>query len=141
MYLLETSFLIDLIRERNKHDQPAHRVLNSLPSNAQLAVSSITVAELAVGEYLAKTDAGKKRNRKFRNWICAVCEVNPFHLDEAMYFAKITVLLRSLGKPIPFGDIQIAATALAGKQVLITRDRHYFDPLTEIGLQILSYDN
>ena len=135
MYLLETSFLIDLTREKRSGDGPAGRLLASLPDSATLMVSTITLAQLAVGEHLATREQTRRRNRDFRRWIEAVCQVLPFEERHAKVFGRLAAELSRSGKQIPESDLQIAATAIEDGLVLITRDEKHFPRLDELSLQ------
>lgn len=133
MYLLETSFLIDLSRERRRAG-PAGGLLATVPDSAALMVSTITLAQLAVGEHLATREQTRRRNRDFRRWIKAVCEVVPFEARHAEVFGRLAAQLFMIGTPIPESDLQIAATAIEDGLVLIAGDEKHFPRVEELSL-------
>jgi tRNA(fMet)-specific endonuclease VapC len=50
-----------------------------------------------------------------------------FDRPAAFAYGRLSAHLRSLGRPIPTNDMQIAAIALTRGLVLLTRDRHFDD--------------
>jgi len=135
MYLVETSFLIDLSREKGRGAGPAGGLLASVPDSATLMVSTITLAQLAVGEHLATREQTRRRNRDFRRWIEAVCEVVPFQARHAEVFGRLAAQLFKSGTPIPESDLQIAATAIEDGLVLIAGDKKHFPRVEGLSLQ------
>jgi tRNA(fMet)-specific endonuclease VapC len=136
MYLLDTSYLIDLAREKLLGKGKGTDLLDKLPESALLYVSTITLAQLSVGEYLAKSQRARARNNELRQWVAAVCEVLPFESNHAEEFGKIAAALHQKGRLIPESDIQIAATAIAEELVLVTRNHKHFGRISNLNLQI-----
>jgi predicted nucleic acid-binding protein len=137
MYLLDTSYLIDLAREKRARGGPATELLENLPAAGVSYISTVSMAQFSVGEHLASTAAARRRNAEFREWLSAVCHVLPFALSHAAEFGRIAAGMRRMGALIPESDIQIAATALAEGLTLVTADRKHFASVR--GLKILSY--
>jgi predicted nucleic acid-binding protein len=136
MYLLDTSYLIDLAREKLLGKGKGTDLLDKLPESALLYVSTITLAQLSVGEYLAKSQRARARNNELRQWVAAVCEVLPFESNHAEEFGKIAAALHQKGQLIPESDIQIAATAIAEELMLVTRNHKHFGRIPNLNLQI-----
>ncbi len=135
MYLLDTSYLIDLAREKLQGRAGATKLLERLPESVILYVSTITLAQLAVGEYLADSQRARKRNSEFRQWVAAICEIVPFQSSHAEHFGKIAASLYQKGQIIPESDIQIAATAVAEEMVLVTRNHRHFARVPNLNLE------
>lgn len=65
MYLLDTSYLIDLAREKRAKGGPATELLESLPAAGVNYISTVSMAQFSVGEHLASTvrvDGVRNRN-------------------------------------------------------------------------------
>ncbi|HEY3128603.1 MAG TPA: type II toxin-antitoxin system VapC family toxin [Acidobacteriota bacterium] len=135
MYLVDTSYLIDLAREKIRGKAGATKLLEHLPESVILYVSTITLAQLAVGEHLANSQRARKRNSEFRQWVAAICEIVPFRSNHAEHFGEIAASLYQKGKKIPESDIQIAATAVAEELVLVTRNHRHFARVPNLDLE------
>lgn len=111
--LLDTSVVVDW------HD-PA--VIAALPD--ELAISAITVAELAAGPHLSgnPVEAGKRHARLQE--VESVLEPLPFDAAAARsYGLVVAAVVRDGGKPPSrFADLLIAATAHANRLDLYTRN-------------------
>lgn len=137
MYLLDTSYLIDLAREKRTGAGPATELLEGFPESDVNCISTVALAQLSVGEYLAATPTARQRSAEFREWLSAVCEVLPFDLNHAAEFGRIAAEMRQKRRLIPESDIQIAATAIAEGLTLVTSDRKHFSSVPR--LRVLSY--
>lgn len=98
----------------------ASHILSRKPS--QLAVSSITVAELRYG---ADRKASKRLHDLVSNFLSEV-EVLDFDNDAAAIFGRIASLLAERGSPIGDFDVLIAAHAISLKRVLVTNNTKHF---------------
>lgn len=124
--LLDTSVVIDLDRV-----DPARLPL-------ELAVSALTLAELAAGPHAA-TDADERARRQDRlQRVEVVFDPLPFDADAARAYGRIFAAVAAGGRK-PRGpravDLLIAATALANDLPLYTRnpdDLRLLDGLVEI---------
>lgn len=110
--LLDTSVLIDI------EQIPPQK----LPR--QVAVSALTMAELAAGP-TAATDAGERARRQDRLQRAeAAFDPLPFGVDAARAYGRVFAAVQNAGRK-PRGravDLLIAATALAEGMPLVTRD-------------------
>jgi predicted nucleic acid-binding protein len=115
--LIDTSVVIDL-------DQLDH---NELPS--ELAVSALTLAELAAGPH-ASDDAAERARRQDRLQRAeAVFDPLPFDADAARAYGRIYAAVMTAGRKArgPRAvDLLIAATALANALPLYTRNADDF---------------
>jgi predicted nucleic acid-binding protein len=103
--------------------QEQQRPLKASPPR-QLAVSIVTVAELRLG-VLAAADVAT-RARRLRT-VTAVAALDPLAIDDAVAaaWAELRSSLRDNGKRMPLNDSWIAATALAHRLPIATRDDDY----------------
>lgn len=106
--------------------------------SAQLAVSALTVAELAGGPYAASHDLERERREHRLRQIRASVEALPFDSDCACAYGRIYEAVGGTGRK-PRGaravDLMIAATALAHDLPLYTmnaRDLRGLEGLVEI---------
>lgn len=126
---VDTSFLIDLERERRSGaDGPAHRFLLAEP-DTQLALPTVALGELTEG--FADPD---------HPWLVAVRQGHqllPVDEEVARAYGAITRKLRSTGRLAGANDLWIAATALRFELPLLTADTDHFRRIE--GLKLVSY--
>lgn len=116
-YLRDTNHAGALLR-----DNPQVRShLQGLPG-AEVCVCLPSVGELW---FMIYNSARPTANRPKLLTLLGHLTVVPFGPAEAEEFGKIRVELRQQGRPIPQIDVQIAATARAGRFVLATTDSHF----------------
>jgi len=111
---LDTSVLIDLIKERKGADKLVSRF-------ARLGISHVVVGELLLGGYKARHP-----NETFKI-IEALKDITILSADvlTAEIYAKVRFELEKQGSTIPQNDIWIAAVTLQANVPLITRDQHF----------------
>lgn len=121
--LLDTSVVIDLERIE----------ASSLPS--QVAVSAITMAELAAGPH-ATTDPGERARRQDRLQRAeAAFDALPFDADAARAYGRIYAAVAAAGRKARGTravDLLIAATACSANVPLFTRNPDDFRALDGI---------
>lgn len=121
--LLDTSVVIDLERIE----------ASSLPS--QVAVSAITMAELAAGPH-ATTDPGERARRQDRLQRAeAAFDALPFDADAARAYGRIYAAVAAAGRKARGAravDLLIAATACSANVPLFTRNPDDFRALDGI---------
>ncbi len=127
--ILETTFLIDLERER-RADNPgsAHRFIQAHAEDAFYLTFTIA-GELAAGASLSIRDAWERF-------------LAPFHIlatsrEVEWQYAEAYRHLQANGMLIGANDLWIAATALAHDIPLVTRNLKHFRRVP--GLEIVSY--
>lgn len=110
--LLDTSVVIDLDRI------PA----DVLP--LQMAISVVTMAELAAGPAAALDEAERARRQDRLQRAEAVFEPLPFDLEAARAYGRVCAAVRAHGRTARprFADMLIAAVALANDVTLVTRN-------------------
>lgn len=134
MIHLDTTFLVDAIREsRRGAEGPARRWLASHPEEG-LAMSIFVLCELLVGAELhAEADVERRRIRG----TCAGLPV--VYPDEQLAdtYARIHGGLARRGEPLPTMDLLIAATALTHGAALLTANEAHLGRVP--GLRVLGY--
>jgi predicted nucleic acid-binding protein len=128
--LIDSSVLIDI--ERGSID------LGRLPLEAadeDIAISSVTAAELLHGVHRASKGRIRARREAFVERLLEAWPVLPFDLIAARIHAKLWAELAAKGVSIGAYDLMIGATAVANGLQLITRDKRSFSKIP--GLQVL----
>lgn len=128
--LIDSSVLIDI--ERGSID------LGRLPLEAadeDIAISSVTAAELLHGVHRASKGRIRARREAFVERLLEAWPVLPFDLIAARIHAKLWAELAAKGVSIGAYDLMIGATAVANGLQLITRDKRSFPKIP--GLQVL----
>ena len=121
--LLDTSVVIDW-------DDPA--VQRALPE--EIAVSAITLAELAAGPHLASTIAERSKRQVRLQQIEATFDPIPFDADAARSFGQVVAAVAETGRThrSRVADLLIAAVAHANGLALYTRNPDDFIGLDEL---------
>jgi predicted nucleic acid-binding protein len=121
--LLDTSVVIDW-------DDPA--VAAALPD--EVAVSAITLAELAAGPHLADSSAEGARRQARLQQVEATFEPLPFDATAARSYGQIVAAVADTGRSHRrrVADLLIAATAHANGLALFTRNPDDFSGLSDL---------
>lgn len=134
MIHLDTTFLVDAIREsRRGHDGPARLWLAGHRGEA-LGISVFVRAEILVGAELHADPVGERRR------VMAVCGKLPVVLPDqrlAETYAGVHASLRRQGTPLATMDLLIACVALNEGAPLLTANQSHFSPIP--GLRVLEY--
>lgn len=121
--LLDTSVVIDI------EQLPAER----LP--LEVAISAITLAELAAGPHATDDPTERSRRQDRLQRTEAVFDPLPFNADAARAYGRVFAAVMSAGRK-PRGaravDLLIAATALAESIPLYTRNPNDFEALDNL---------
>lgn len=127
---LDTTFLIDLQRERRRGDGqgPAQRFLER-DRELRLHLPAVALGEFAEGF----EDPGHPVLQACRE-LHVLLEVDE---ETALHYGRITRSLRREGRLPGSNDLWIAATALRHELPLVTRDGEHFGRVE--GLEILGY--
>jgi predicted nucleic acid-binding protein len=122
MHLVDTNVLSELARPR-----PVTNVVRWFANQEQIAISVITVEELAYGVARAPV----ARRRKLVPWLESMLESVELLLDVTPAVARAAGDLRAsrdrAGRPVAQADMLIAATALVHGLTLATHDVRDFD--------------
>jgi len=130
MPILDTTFLVDLIRGR----EVALEMLSDLEEKSvPLFTTPITVLELYRGAHLS---ANPEKNLEIAKNILAALIVSPLDDEACQVFGALSARLKSDGKMIGEFDEVIASIALCHDGEIVTRDKHF---LEVPGLRVLGY--
>ena len=124
--ILETSFLIDLERERLAGDEgPAHTALER-HAQRRLVVTETIAGELAVGIPPGSRSAWEA--------LLAPFAVIPIDRSVAWHYGQVHRFLSANGMLIGANDMWIAATARAHDIAVLTRDVAHFRRVPDLGV-------
>jgi len=126
MWVLDTNTLICFFKGMGRVPEV---LLSHSPGD--IAIPAIVLYELEVG--IAKSTAPRKRRQQLKALTDAI-QVLPFGLAEAEAAAHIRASLEKHGQPIGPYDVLIAATALAQKATLVTRNTREFGRIKHLSL-------
>ena len=131
---LDTSFLVDLLRESGRGEPgPAHALLATL-ADEPLAVSVHVACELYAGAELAKTPETERA--RVDSLLAALQIAQPDEGFPARY-GELLAELRRRGQSIATMDLLIAAAALGQRASLVSRNARDFDRVP--GLVVKGY--
>ncbi len=126
---LDTSFLIDLQRERRRGEEgPAHRFLRE-EAGSELFLSVVALGEMAQG--FADLDHPAVRVLRDTHTLLRVDE------EVALTYGALARELREAGTPMGSNDLWIAATSLCHELPLLTADVSAFARVPR--LEVLRY--
>jgi tRNA(fMet)-specific endonuclease VapC len=126
MFVLDTNTLIYFFKGQGR---VAENFLQWSPQD--IGIPAIVLYELQVG--IGKSTSPEKRSEQL-NDLLSVVTILPFAQAEAKTAAQIRVALENKGQPIGAYDILIAATALAHRDVLVTRNTNEFSRIENLSL-------
>lgn len=127
-YIIDSNIISEVLKPNaNFH------VLEKLVEHVtDMAVTVMTLHELLYG--MEKLDDGFKKTQlaKFINEeVCDDFPIVGYSEKAARIHAKIRAHMEKIGKPMPYGDSQIAAIALAEEMILVTGHIKHFEPIAE----------
>jgi tRNA(fMet)-specific endonuclease VapC len=99
-----------------------------------VAMATVTVAELLVGVELADRRRRKSRERYVAD-LLATIPVEPYDSEVARSHASLLVHTRASGRARGAHDLIIAATALARRRTIVTADARGFEGLPGVALR------
>ena len=133
MIHLDTSFLIDLLREQRRTAGPACAWLDQHAGDA-LGVSLFVVCELEAGAAFAAHPAAERR--RLRGILDAISTIYPDERFASTYATRLSVM-RTRGHAVGTMDLLIATSAIVDDAPLVTANRKHFDVVPD--LRVLSY--
>jgi tRNA(fMet)-specific endonuclease VapC len=119
--LIDSSVLIAIERQRLNLE-----ALLAEHAEEEVAIATITAAELLHGVHRAKTARQRTRREAFVEQVLANVAVVPFDLVVARVHARLWAQLAAKGVTVGIHDLLIAATALATGSAVATRDDRSF---------------
>jgi predicted nucleic acid-binding protein len=130
LIVLDTSFIVDLLRGRERAQEMLSRLENGGES---VCTTSINVLELYRGVFLSE-----RVDENLRALIALLDQLLVLDLNEDAYeiFGALSAWLRSSGKPVGDLDEAIAAIALAYGGGIVSQDQHF---LRVPGLKVMVY--
>ncbi len=131
---LDTSFVVDLLREAARGaNGPASRFLAGI-QNEEVGISVFVACELAAGAAMSKRPAREKRAV---DQLCGALRID--YPDERFppAYASLLALQESRGGRIAAMDLLIATSALVAGATLVTRNVKDFARVP--GLDVLDY--
>lgn len=134
MIQVDTSFLVDLMREAGRgQDGPATRFLASRPDEV-LGASVFVLCELAAGAELAR-DPARERERVAR--LADSLEAVSPGSDFASTYGRLLARMQRSGMKVATMDLLIGTSAMESGAPLLTRNRKDFEKIP--GLDVLTY--
>lgn len=134
MIHLDTSFLVDLLREsRRRSEGPARRRLVEL-ADEELGASVHVLCELFAGAELSRRPAQERRAVAV---LTTAVEVVPPAPGFAQTYGRLLADLQRSGETIATMDLLIATTAILAEAPLVTRNVRHFERIRD--LEILTY--
>lgn len=127
VYLLDTNIVSEFSKER-----PNQNVIALYEARKKMcAISAVTWQELIYG--VSKMPEGKRKDSisEFTEDLKNNFEIIPYDEFSANICGQLLGTCAKCGKTLPYGDTQIAATAIANGMVLVTRNASDFAEATE----------
>lgn len=135
MIHLDTSFLVDLLREAREESRgPASALLDDRLADEELAISVHVACELFAGAELA---ANRSRERKRVEELCRSLQILYPEEGFAPAYGRLLADLRRAGVVVATLDLLIATAALRSEAPLVTRNVRHFSPIP--GLEVIGY--
>jgi len=133
MILLDTSFLIDLLRQRKNAIDKAVELVN----RDKLATTYVNIYELLIGVY-SKKDANYEEKLKTVENLTEKISILTLEKDSTIKSAKIGGELMLKGQIVGDTDNMIAGIALSNSiNTIVTRDKEHFERIK--GLKVETY--
>lgn len=134
MIHLDTSFVIDLLRENaKKHHGPAHQFIDAV-SAQPVGVSVFVACELFMG---AELSAKPAREMERVRLLCEHLHIDYPDTRFAPAFAKHYARQETAGQRISTMDLLIATSAILSDAPLVTRNTKDFARIS--GLKLMTY--
>ena len=123
--ILDSSVIIEAEREGQTVEQLLEQVKSSV-GEVEIAICSVTVAELVHGVYRANTREIRQRRRAFIDELKRHVPVHPVTDETGEIIGRISGEQAAKGIKIPFDDLAVGASALEqGYAVATLNVRHF----------------
>ncbi|MFN0190738.1 MAG: PIN domain-containing protein [Aestuariivirga sp.] len=127
--IVDTSILVRAERERNSEWRSV------LPSDEDVAVSTITISEITVGLHFAASPAIVARRRAFIDHVLQTMRAIDFDSRVAEVHARIWAEQKRKGKMLGPHDLIIAATAVSLGWDVLTYNSAEFGQIDGLGVK------
>ena len=133
--ILDSSIVIEAERQKLNAAQFLKQISGKI-GEMEVALCSITVAELVHGIYRADTPERRERRRAFLDELKSVVPVYPITDATAELVGKMGAESSASGVTIPFDDLLIVACAVERGYAVATRNLRHFQRVP--GLKLIS---
>lgn len=128
-YLFDTDAISEVLKPR---PAPAYlEWLRTVAREDQFA-SAVSLGELFKGAY--RSQASERHLTNIRERVLTALTALPFDADVAQIFGEISARLERSGQRLADADLQIAATALHHRLVLVTGNVRHFERVPDLQL-------
>jgi len=119
--------------------QTAYQMLEAirLRTNDEIAISVVTVLELAHGIVRADTPQRRARRQQFLDDLLAGMPVHPVTVPIALHAGQIDGQLQAAGTRVPLADLLIGVTALGLSYSVATSNARHFRLIPHLTVQPL----
>ncbi len=131
-YLLDTSVLIELLRNR-----PEARSFVEEHINDGIVTSTVCEAEVYEGIYREKAENILLKNSIFKKLLEKFSTTFVFGSAAAEIAGKIRATLAVKGSPVGDIDVLIAATAIANEAILVTKNAKHFQKISGLRVETI----
>jgi tRNA(fMet)-specific endonuclease VapC len=131
---LDTSFVVDLLRERARGTEGPASVFLARHLDDELRTSLFVACELLLG--VERSDRGAEERRRVEEILSVVAMTLPTAALAPVY-GRVLASLQRRGEVIATMDLLIALTALVEGVPLVTRNASHFERLPD--LRVLVY--
>jgi tRNA(fMet)-specific endonuclease VapC len=131
--ILDSSVVIDAERQHLNVAQFMKQIAQKV-GDTEVALCSITVAELAHGIYRADTAERRQRRRAFLDALKAALPIYAVTDATAELVGKIGAESAASGVTIPFDDLLIGACAVQRRYAVATRNLRHFQKIPSLSL-------
>lgn len=121
MFIIDTNVLSELTKQR-----PDARVIAWMDAQRSIAMSAVTVEELAYGIERAKPEQKKRLGRWFEELMAIPPKVVAIDEEVARTAGRLRAEREKAGRIVPQADLLVAACALATGRTLVTRNVKHF---------------
>ena len=131
---LDTSFLVDLLRERTRGAEGPASAFLARHLDDELRTSLLVACELMLG--VERSDRGGEERRRVEEVLSVVAVTLPTSALAPVY-GRVLASLQRRGEVIATMDLLIALTALVDGAPLVTRNAAHFERVPD--LRLLEY--
>jgi predicted nucleic acid-binding protein len=134
--IVDTSILVTAERRRHSVAE-IFAQLQTTFGNAEVALSAVTVAELAHGIERAEPEIRRYRRQAFLDDLLTDLRIYPVTTEIALLTGRISGQLARKGIAVPFEDLLIGATALHNDLELLTENVSHFGKIPGLTVKTL----